>query len=276
MGAGLARVLEAHDDYIESFVRGFERELRGLIASAQAHTVGELQKRLSITTRGVIDKSPANQRTLRKIDDLLADSMNRAGYRTLIEEFVNGFPGQLPFVDQMLDAISENLNTPLQAALGKADQAVLASQQISTLESLNTVVEGVAALAKRRALMSVGALKFGDLVEQISTTFNRGVAEATTLAETSQVMFFRTATERAFRKIEDGLPEGAVRYRYEGPRDKLTRPFCLRMLSRSASKPLTRDQIENLDNGQLPNPFITGGGYNCRHQWVITEIRDGK
>jgi hypothetical protein len=31
---------------------------------------------------------------------------------------------------------------------------------------------------------------------------------------------------------------------------------------------LTRGAIDSLSNGQLPNVFITGGGYNCRHSFL--------
>jgi hypothetical protein len=42
------------------------------------------------------------------------------------------------------------------------------------------------------------------------------------------------------------------------------RPFCHQHLG----KVFTRDEIDALDNKQLPNPFLTGGGYNCRHQFI--------
>lgn len=275
MGLSVPEILDEHDDWVESFVRGFETELQGMVASAEARVISELRERLTVTN-GTIDRTPANQRVLRQADDMLMKAMERAGYSKLLEEFVGGFPGQLPYFDQILQSISDNLKRPLRANLTKADQGLLASQQISTLENLQTVVDGTAAAAKRRALMSVGALPFADVAEEISQTFSRSIAEAVTLAETSTTMFFRTVTERGFQKIEADLPEGAVRYRYEGPRDKLTRPFCKRMLSNTRGKPLTRGQIEALDNGQIPNPFISGGGYNCRHQWIITEIREGE
>ena len=271
----VAAVLDQHNDWVESFVGGFQTELQGMVSAAEARTLAQLRDSLTFY-RGRIGRSAANQRVLRQVDDMLTRAMSRAGYDKLVDEFVQGFAGQLPYFDDVLQAISENLDRPLKAALTKADQSLLASQQISTVENLQTVVEGAAALAKRKALMSVGALPFSELAVQISQTFSRALPEAVTLAETSTTMFFRTATDRGFAKIEAGLAPGAVRYQYEGPRDKLTRPFCQRMLTRTREKPLTREKIEGADNGQIPNPFVSAGGYNCRHQWVITEIRDGK
>jgi hypothetical protein len=34
-------------------------------------------------------------------------------------------------------------------------------------------------------------------------------------------------------------------------------------------KGYTREEIDRMDNGQLPNVFRTGGGWNRRHQWII-------
>jgi hypothetical protein len=52
-------------------------------------------------------------------------------------------------------------------------------------------------------------------------------------------------------------------FAYMGPVDHVTRPFCLQ----HAGKVYTRAQIDALDNGQLADVFLTGGGYQCRHTW---------
>jgi hypothetical protein len=59
------------------------------------------------------------------------------------------------------------------------------------------------------------------------------------------------------------VPDGQL-YAYVGPVDAIIRPFCLEHIGRV----YTKAEIDALDNGQLPNPFLTGGGYNCRHLWA--------
>ncbi|MCC6591601.1 MAG: hypothetical protein IT168_33250 [Bryobacterales bacterium] len=265
-------VLDQHGSFIDSLVSWYEAELRDVVASAQARTLADLQLRLQISN-GKIARTAANQRVLRQVDDFLAAAMERAGFYQLTDEFVRGFNGHFQYFERVLDAISENLKTPLKVQFSKSDTALFESQQLSTLESLSAVVDTVAAAAKKKALFSVGALPFTDLAEHIATTFGRSVGEASTLAETSTTMFYRTISDRGFQQIEAGLPKGAIKYRFEGPRDKLTRPFCKRLLTRTRSEPLTRAQIEVLDNGQLPNPFVSGGGFLCRHNWIIAAIR---
>jgi hypothetical protein len=51
---------------------------------------------------------------------------------------------------------------------------------------------------------------------------------------------------------------------YVGPVDSRTRDWCLGLVGKVRRK----EDIETLDNGQLPNPFLTGGGWNCRHSWL--------
>lgn len=63
-------------------------------------------------------------------------------------------------------------------------------------------------------------------------------------------------------------------FAFMGPVDLKTRDFCRKHVGRV----YTREQIDRLDNGQLDNVFLTGGGYNCRHQWIevskASELQD--
>jgi hypothetical protein len=53
-------------------------------------------------------------------------------------------------------------------------------------------------------------------------------------------------------------------YVFFGPVDVRLRPFC----ETHVGKVYSRAEIAELDNKQLPNAFLTGGGYNCRHVWM--------
>jgi hypothetical protein len=57
---------------------------------------------------------------------------------------------------------------------------------------------------------------------------------------------------------------------YVGPFDKKNREFC----EERVGKVFSRTEIDAMDNGQLPDVFITGGGYNCRHTWKRVSILD--
>jgi hypothetical protein len=79
--------------------------------------------------------------------------------------------------------------------------------------------------------------------------------------------YYRTLTDQAFQKIEEDLPEIEQRYRYSGPLDSRNRPFCRQL--ENADKAYSRAQIAAMDNGMLPNVFLSCGGWNCRHVWIL-------
>lgn len=77
---------------------------------------------------------------------------------------------------------------------------------------------------------------------------------------------------------------GLTLFRYTGPDDKVTRPFCKYVIE-ELDRILTLEEIQALDTQEIPGVDGTGngqdlpvfscaGGYNCRHEWsAITEER---
>lgn len=53
-------------------------------------------------------------------------------------------------------------------------------------------------------------------------------------------------------------------YVYIGPSDDIVRKSCRHLVG----KWVTAEQMAELDNGQIANVAVTGGGYNCRHSWA--------
>lgn len=243
-----------------------------MIEGAKARVFGRLQEKLAIKG-GKVGSTRANARTLRSVAKMLREELGVAGITELIQEFGSTFAGQLPMFEEIIGLIGAEAKVPLSVDWSAADLDLFASRQLTVESGLETILESAALAAQRRVMFSTGGLSFGDLVETINVGMRVPVAEAVTLAETAQAGFWRTITDQGFQQIEKDLPKGAVRYRFEGPKDKLTRPFCKRMLERTKDRGLTRDEIDRLDNGQLPNVFMTGGGWKCRHQFVAEIVR---
>ena len=270
MPDSLPQIQQRHDAYINSLISDFERELNGVIASALARTQAELHDRLSLTD-GVIDRSVANSRVLRQFDQMFLDALDRAGYEHLLTELVNRFPGQLQFFQETLKTLGAATKNGLpDIEFGPRDLQVFASQGLQAKDGLNAVMESVAASAKNRILMSVGGMKFADLAVSLADLMHRALPEAVGLAETATSTYYRIMADRGYQLIEADLPEMEIRYAYHGPLDILNRPFCFRLMAQTAAgKSWTRAQIDAMDNGQIPNVFISCGGWRCRHQWTI-------
>lgn len=260
----LRDITAAHGRYQDAMVSAFETHLRQIVATAQGRVIADLSRRLTMTD-GIIDATPANYRIMRKLSDLFMAEMERAGYPQLVQAFVGEFGGTVQFLDETLRFLSSGLKTPLPLESLNRNDAVLATFKLTAADALEDVVRGVAGATMQRAMMSVGGLQFGSLVEMLVDRFETTIAKARTIAETSMSTFYRTATDRAFRIIEKEMP--SQRYFYAGPVDKLERPFCRHLTD--AAKSYTREQIARMDNGQIPNVFISGGGWNCRHSWLL-------
>ncbi len=99
-----------------------------------------------------------------------------------------------------------------------------------------------------------------DEIESIlARQFSKGRARAQTVTVTAMQAFGRSAR---FRDAEAG---GVLRMKYVGPPPE--RDVCRRWYHRS----YTIAEIRRLDNGQGLPVDKYGGGFRCRHQWVIDD-----
>lgn len=118
-------------------------------------------------------------------------------------------------------------------------------------------------------------IELDELLAGIQDAYGYSWEEADTLARTAMTLRFRLLDEATRREIEKGFRGETFRYVYIGPDDKLTRPFCRELMRRTADRPMTLAEIAELDNGELPNVLVTGGGWCCRHQWILNEENAG-
>lgn len=256
---------------IDSTVAWFERELRVLLNRSQMQLTAELLAKLEVV-EGRIAPTAANQKVLREISDRFEALLKKQGVEELYEELTSSFGGQFEYFEETLRVLGEK---PVK--FPKADLDWFAQQQAGTVDVLEGILRNTADLARRQALLRVGGLTPESLAELIASETGKSIGQATAVADTAQSTFYRSIAERGFQRIEDSQPGSMpLRYAYYGPDDKLNRPFCRRLLEQqqpaadgSQGRTWTRAEIEAMNNGQLPNPFLTGGGYRCRHQWIV-------
>jgi hypothetical protein len=266
-----------HGEYQDSMVAEFERRLDVIVENAATQVFDALSKQLAIDKdKGTVAGSLANRGKLADVDALFEKAMKDAGYDKLTLAFVSQFPGQLPLLNKTLATISRAMGSAISAgaALSPADLEQLANSQRLTLESLRSTVAEVARLAKQRALAKYNGLRPSQLERLLEKTFENTSGQARTLAATGMAIWYRQATALALKKVEKETP---LEYSYDGPDDRLTRDFCHTLKRDQANgKTWTKKQIDAMDNGQLPNVFESGGGFNCRHQWRVALTEDHK
>lgn len=259
--------------YIEDLVSSFRDDLTRIVAQARRDVARQLTERLAVVD-GKVSKTKSNTRVLQHVDDIFQRAMDRAGYQEAVRKYVQKFNGQFEYFQDTLDRLGKQIGRDLKVDFGKRDRALFVQQQVGAVRLIDAVVDTVAASAERQAMLAVGGMRLADLIDAIVVKLDTTVPQAMTLADTALSTFYRTITDRGFRIIERDLPKGVtLTYKYGGPDDVFTRPFCRDLLFQTASGVTwTRAEIDEMDNDQLPNVFLTCGGYNCRHQWLVVAI----
>jgi len=264
----LQPIIARHNAAQDSLVAHFESHLREITMRAQGRVIARLQAALSITD-GAIDSTAGNMLILRNSGKMFMDEMDKAGYQRLVAAFVAEFRGTLPFLQETIETLGDQIGQNWGPQLGftARDLSLLGAVQANTVAALEGAMQASAGAAITRGLFGVAGLKFGSLVETLSTRFEMGIGRARTVADTAMSVWYATASDRAFQIIAKDLPQQELRYRYSGPTDKLERPFCRHLTD--VAKAYTREQIGGMNNGQIPNVMLSRGGFNCRHQWNL-------
>ena len=183
----------------------------------------------------------------------LQAALTRAGYQRLVETAAN------QTVSQMASVFRAGRGAQNAGGLGRLTPLRLQALERLLAADLLGVGRSAAHTAWRAAAQAIYSQKPVEaLIAEIARALEKSFAQARTV--------FDTQVSVVGRQIEaiatEASPEQA--YLYVGPVDAKTRDWCLD----KAGRVYTRDRIDALDNGQLPNPFLTGGGFNCRHTFL--------
>ncbi len=240
-----ARLMDAITDQ-------FASEL-GDVLSRLMTKVRVLARKLETDTTGRI---VATQQNLALSLQLRADLQ-----RALTE---SGFPEMaLRAVDTTLDELAEVLlkpgtRTADAVSLGAFDvDALVALKELRLAQILN-VGEEIATNLWRVLIDGVmGVRTTADLVQDVADMLEISARRARTVYDTIVSTYSRQVGQIGSTGEDDEL------FFYAGPVDGKVRPFCLELVG----KVFMRAEIDDMDNEQLPNVMITGGGYNCRHIW---------
>lgn len=110
------------------------------------------------------------------------------------------------------------------------------------------------AIDRLLTIVSISGDPLDDAVGEIER-FDLSAEDAWTLSATAAAVVSRAA------EYQDAEPDAL--FYYTGPCDGVMRPFCRQWIGRV----LAYRDLRSLQGGQLPMPWLTGGGWECRHQW---------
>lgn len=214
-----------------------ERELRRLILKAQEG---------SVTASALAVRALGLRRQIREV-------LEAAGYDNLAA--VSTVRG----LDRMVEAMGRLRLAAKVASFTSRDATRIAA--LKELARLDVLAQGdEVGIALWRSLLQglYSQRKPNDILDDLATALDRELVSVRTLYDTYTSVFGRQV--EAMKAGDD--PESL--FAYVGPADSKVRPFCKAHLGMIYS----RSEIDALDNGQLPNCFLTAGGYQCRHSFV--------
>lgn len=239
--------------------RSFARELAAVLRNTERR-LGPMLTEAAAGSRTAIIRAVQANRTRRQIRDVLTE----AGFDELAASATDA-----P-LDRMVRTVlagrrAAELAGELTPSLEKRIAALQALMQVDVLDEGE---QAARALWKATVRGIFGARPAGDILADLGKVLDRSEAQIATLYDTSISVFGRQV--EALQAGSD--PE--TKFAFVGPVDDRMRPWC----RAHVGKIYARAQIDALDNGQLNDVFLTGGGYNCRHTWMevskFSELQD--
>ncbi len=144
-------------------------------------------------------------------------------------------------------------------------QTIDALRQIASLDLLAQGDEAALALWRAVTQRLLTTRPTGDILQDLAAVLDKTEAAVRTLFDTQVSIFGRQVEATATDALGTDQP-----FLFVGPIDDVTRAWCLERVG----KVFSRGAIDEMDNGQLPNVFLTAGGFNCRHSWMAVESRE--
>jgi hypothetical protein len=224
--------------HLSSVMRDIERKIRDLLTQAAQPS-----------RTAIVQASQAY-----RIRNSIQDALRASRYRALVDEATGAA------LDRMTDRVLASRRLA-RVAYDLAPEARLLLEAMRSLHLQDLLDEEQVILRAITQAVSrglFGAWEARDIVPAVAKVLDISEARVATLYDTAVSIYGRQVEAAAAGN------DPQTRFLYAHPIDEKTRDFCLR----HAGKVYTREEIDQLDNGQISNVFLTGGGYNCRGHWM--------
>jgi hypothetical protein len=206
-----------------------------------------------LAEKGRITSTAVNLGVARAAARDLQAALEEAGYRDLIA-------GALETMGDLAkyQGLGQTTVARVERAAAWSAETLDAFHDIKLREMLEVGDAAIRRIEQTLLRGIVGAQDRAELLNEVVAELEISLPKARTIYDTSLSEFSRVAVTSTATGAADEA------FLYSGPIDGLTRPFCLERVGRV----FVRADIDEMDNGQLDNTLITGGGYNCRHTWL--------
>lgn len=261
--------LKRHALAVDAVVERFISDLDAVVARAQATVQNDLLRLLKLDHEHKVRSLPSNVRVLRRLPDLWQQALDSAGLQSVIQRYLDAFPGQLHAFQEILQTINQQIDTRFPVpTFGNDDKRFFNQIRISAGADLASLIDNAAANVVGRTASS--GVSFSRIIVPLVKLTESVAPRAGSMAATSLTAFYRTVSQVGYQKIQDDQKQPLL-YDYLGPDDPLTRPKCHQWVQRSLNRPFTGKEVDQLDNEtQFMPVWQFGGGPRCRHSICIS------
>lgn len=260
--------IDAHHRHIDEILASFLFALQRCIELAQHRLITYLLKSLRFDA-GVLTRTAANQRVLRRLPRLWNQALDEAHLEAVVTNYTDTFPQQITEFQRILKTLNERAKNPLPfPKFTNDDLSYFGALQQTAAADMAGLVESAGQTLSSRSIFAAGGISFKDLAAFIIEKTGASQSRAAAFAETALMVHFRTVAAVGFERIQDKL-KTPLRFAYRGPLDSITRPFCRHVLE--MHRDFTKAEIDQMDSGQGNGTVLyVCGGWRCRHSWVMS------
>lgn len=180
--------------------------------------------------------------------------LRTSGYDTLAVAAVQTSADAF-LANQIAAVVTREVSVPVLEAL----------QQIASVDLLAQGDEAATAIWRAVTRHVLSTKPVSEILAELAATLDKSRAQVQTLFDTQTTILGRQIEASATQDLGEDQP-----YLYVGPIDAVIRDFCLERVGQVFS----RKAIDDMDNGQIPNVYLSGGGFQCRHVWQAVESKE--
>lgn len=217
---------------------------------------GELHAQAVAAIATLTPETAAKAKALVELQRDLQKQLNKLDYEGKIQNFIGEYDQAQKQAIATLKAMKIDTGR-----LGPIDDRALANLKKMDYKFLADLgpaaVAAVSAGVIRNTIMGLPKAK---MIAQIQGTLSgKFVNHASTYADTALSAYDRRASMEVWKEA------GLDKFKYRGPADIKTRPFC----EAHVGNVYTMAEIQRMNNGTTLMPVLVyGGGWNCRHIWT--------
>lgn len=236
------------------------RRLRDHLDGSDAHVaafLARLKGFLNAELRGVVEQLRKGERSGREASAALGSlisNLEAAGLDAEVRKLRTIYGFELKAVRDTFETLGAK------QVFSSTDNTVVETLIDFDVDKIASHVKADAEDLKATLMRSVLIPGEKDLFEIVEGRLGSLEGNLNTEMQTMVQAFSRTVTAK---KAED---LGFNLMIYLGPDDKITRPFCRKLLGKDPAI-YTLDEIKGMSNGQDLPVLQYAGGYKCRHQW---------